>query len=125
MPVDKIPNDATLLGLTGKRDQREEYVRRVLANFYKLGPGKDAFLLRIGTQGKGHSPHYKLECPVVDKVQGGPEGASQQTFVIYNGLNHEEMTAFEIRDTRDEHWSSKTMTFSEVESYLRDLRTFK
>ncbi|MEP9376044.1 hypothetical protein ABLE91_04970 [Aquabacter sp. CN5-332] len=122
MPMVKIASNSTILNLTGKPEQREEYVRALILNFYKLGPNRAGFVVRIGAQGKGHSPHYRFETAVPVMHGDQPAGFSQDTFIIYNGLNHEEMTAFEIQDTNDQNWSSKTMTFAEVESHFGDLR---
>jgi hypothetical protein len=118
----KITDDSTLLNLTGKPEQREEYVRKLWGNFHKQSPNPANFVLRIGVQGKGHSPHYRFEAAVPVMLDGRAAGYSQDTFIIYNGLNHNEMTAFEIADARDQNWSSRTMTFSEVQAHFSDLR---
>ena len=122
MPTEKIPSDATLLHLTGKPAQREEYVRQVVGNFYKLGPKHAGFVVRIGAQGTGYTPHYRFEAAVPVSFNDQPVGFSQDTFVIYNGSNHKEMTAFEIADAKDQNWSAATMTFAEVQKHFSDLR---
>lgn len=120
-----LPHDATVKALTGLPAKREEYVRRVLENFYTLGPGHAGFVVRIGVQGKGHSPHYKFEAAVPVTMNDVPAGVSQDTFEIFNGLNHKKMAAFEMEAVQDQHWSTQTMTFAEIQAVLGELRAHR
>lgn len=125
MAPKKIPSGSTLTNLTGTPARRTEYVRNVLANFHALGPGHASFVVRIGVAGTGHSPHYKFEAAVPVTMNGEPIGVSQDTFEIYHGANHKKMTAFDLEHIRDEHWSTKTMTFAEVQAHLGELRAHR
>jgi hypothetical protein len=119
---DKIANDATLADLTGPAAKREEYVRRVLGNLYAVKSNREQVVMRIGVAGRGIAPHYKLEAPVDILFNGHVVGATREAFRIFHGTNHKEMTAFDVQDVRDEHWSSKVMTFVEVEQLFGNLR---
>lgn len=81
----------------------------------------------MGVAGKGVSPHYKFESEVPWTVYdvGGAAiqgGSTQDTFMIYNGLNHKLMTAFEAGNIRDEHWSLKPMSYDDVRAILGEVR---
>jgi hypothetical protein len=124
-----IPKDstiATLPALAGLK--RQEYIRRVVGNFYASGLDRKKAVVRIGTQGGGISPHYKLEYPetlsIVDMDDGKASDVQvSATYKIYHGANHEEMVAFEARQIHEDHWSTKTMTFAEVSQLLGISRT--
>lgn len=121
MPAEKIAGDATLHNLTGPLEQRKEYVRLVLKNFPGTSSDNTVHVLRIGVQGTGQTPHYRFEpqSPI------SPDENIHSKKIVFNGRNHEEMTAFKIEEMRDEHWSSKTMDYLEVQTLLGDLRGFK
>ena len=102
----------------------EEYVRSVVVNFYGSGLDKDRAVVRIGIAGRGIAPHYKIEYPEQFTIGGDDTPLEfQATFQIYQGRSHKRMTAFEIDDVRDEHWSTKTMTYDEVAQLLGKIRT--
>jgi hypothetical protein len=121
---DTIPRDstiATLPALAGLK--RQEYIRRVVANFHASGLDRQKAVVRIGTQGGGISPHYKIEYPnslsVVDMVDGKTsEVEISAVYKIYHGANHREMAAFDASQIRENHWSTETMTFAEVSELL-------
>jgi hypothetical protein len=127
MTRDLIPADATFRHLTGSAPQRAEYIRSVLVNLEALGNSRLETSVRIGVAGKGVSPHYRFEAAVPFVVRAGDgtkvdEGVVQDTFLIYNGLNHKQMTAFEASSMRDEHWSSQPMSYEEVRAFLGEVR---
>jgi hypothetical protein len=125
--VAKIPFDSTIASLPGIAGRkRTEYIRRVVDNFFKSGLDRDRAVVRIGVQGNGTSPHYKIEyldaAKIVFETKSGefietnlPKAV---TYKIYHGTSHKEMTAFEIDQLRSEHWSVKTMNFAEVRGLL-------
>jgi hypothetical protein len=117
---DTIPKDATIATLLATAGlKREEYTRHVIANFYASGLDREKAVVRIGIQGRGKSSNYKIECPF--KIAISDKGLREEK--IYNGANHKEMTAFEIDQLQSGHWSTMTMTFSEVSDYLGVLRS--
>jgi hypothetical protein len=122
---DTIPGDSTIATLPAIAGlKRKEYIRHVVANFYASGLDREKAVVRIGTQGRGTSPHYKIEYPDTLKIDGLDLGLKiSATYQIYNGSNHKQMTAFEIAQIRSEHWSTRTMTFSEVSDLLGVLRS--
>jgi hypothetical protein len=118
-----LPRDATLENLTGPAAKREEYLRRMTMNFDGLGASRDHVKVRIGVAGRGISPHYKFEAPVEFLVDGQKVGStSQEAFLVFHGKSHKGITAFEVSDIRDEHWSSKVMTYQEVRDLFRRTR---
>ena len=123
-----LPKDATFLDLTGLAKQRAEYIRRVLANLETIErSNRDKVMVRMGTQGTGLTPHYKFEAdvPIVIRDEKGKNVSEHQlreTFLIYNGTNHKLMKAFDSDSIRDEHWSSKPMFYSDVQTMLGEAR---
>lgn len=112
-----LPDNATFEHLQGSAAKREEYLRRVVQNLEGSGPFRTEVAVRIGIAGKGVSPHYKFEGPIEYVLIEGQEevrNTAHETFIIYNGISHRKMTAFELRDVRDEHWSSETMSYDQV-----------
>jgi len=117
-----IPNTSTLATLPIKDVQkREEYVRLVVANFYASKLDLRQAVVRIGVQGEGDKPHYKIEYPE-STIDSFGEKKSAATFKIYHGANHEEMTAFTISQLKPENWSANTMSFQETSEFLGVLR---
>lgn len=123
-----LPRDATFRDLTGLAKQRAEYIRRVLANLEMIErSNRDKVMVRMGTQGTGQTPHYKFEAdvPIIIRDKNGEnvsEHNLRETFLIYNGTNHKLMKAFDSSNLRDEHWSSKPMFYSDVQTMLGEAR---
>ena len=80
-------------------------------------------VVRIGVAGHGVSPHYKIEYPTELPFEGALTIPYQATFEIYQGQSHKRMTAFNVDDVREEHWSKKAMTLSEIQQLLGSLRS--
>lgn len=123
-----LPSDATFDHLQGIAKDRVEYIRRVLGNLHAHGAqAREQITVRMGIAGKGIAPHYKFEVPVPFTLLSGAgeeidRGFSQDTFVIYNGLNHRVMKAFDANAVRDEHWSSVAMSYDDVTKMLGRVR---
>jgi hypothetical protein len=123
-----LPLDATFENLTAPLPKREEYLRRVVQNLEGHGPHREAISVRMGIAGQGISPHYKFETPQEMRLldqQGEDIGIMakfHETFIIYHGTSHQIMTAFDIADTRDNHWSSKTMSYDDVRRIFGQVR---
>jgi hypothetical protein len=115
-----LPPDATFLDLTAPLPKREEYLRRVVQNLDGHGAHRGAITVRIGVAGQGISPHYKFETPMeyrLMNLQGTGEGRTAvipEAFIIYHGASHEKMTAFQLEDVRESHWSTKAMSYDDV-----------
>src|SRR5438270_12136767 len=95
-----IPKDSTIATLPALGGlKRQEYIRRVVGNFYASSLDREKAVVRIGTQGGGISPHYKLEYPNILAVVDMDDGKTSDvqvsaTYKIYHVANHEQMAAF-------------------------------
>jgi hypothetical protein len=120
-----LPRNATFRDLTGPLARREEYLRCVVQNLDGHGAHREAITVRMGIAGRGISPHYKFETPVEFRVinQNDAVAAFPEAFIIYHGASYKPLTAFELRDVRDEHWSSEAMTYDDVRAIFGQVRT--
>ncbi|SHH21039.1 hypothetical protein [Bradyrhizobium erythrophlei] len=118
-----LPPNAIFRDLTAPVNKRVEYLRRVVQNLESYGPHREIISVRMGVAGRGISPHYKFETPVEYSITNvGIKAAFPEAFIVYHGASHEQMTAFDLRDIRDEHWSSKTMSYQDVRNILGEVR---
>jgi hypothetical protein len=123
-----LPANATFRDLTGTPPKREEYLRRVVQNLEGHGAYRDAITVRMGVAGRGISPHYKFETPVeyrmrsLDGADLGAKAGFPEAFFIYHGASHKKMTAFELADVRDAHWSLKAMSYEDVRAIFGQVR---
>jgi hypothetical protein len=110
--VDRLLDaDATIASVQSIGGQeRAEYIRCVLANFRQVHNPQSA-VVRIGIDGKkGTNPNYKIEFYGLDGVLAEK---------IFHGQGrHKEMTHLEASHLRLTHWSSKVMTYVEVQNLL-------
>jgi hypothetical protein len=64
----------------------------------------------------------------LSKVGGSLEGGvplSLRGAGIYHGRNHKEMKTFSNQDTRDEHWSTRSMTYTDLAELIGSLRAMQ
>ncbi len=123
-----LARERNISGPDGTPPKREEYLRRVVKNLEGHSAHRDAITVRMGVAGNGTSPHYQFEAPVeyrmisLDGADLGTRAAFPEAFFIYHGANHKKMTAFELADVRDAHWSSKAMSYDEVRTIFGQVR---
>ncbi len=112
MPTKPLKKDATLNDVVDTLLQPEDHVRRVLSTLSACRMAHGNASVRIGITGQGKIPAHK----VVYADDSGKEvmfGAYDQDRPFTDVAIHE--------DT----WSTKTMTFTEVQALLGQMRGFK
>jgi hypothetical protein len=126
MPVKIIPKDAILSDITNSLDQPKEYVRHVFGNMVDFHKAHGAAVVRLGTTGRGVAPHYRVQ-----KSHGSGEilGHLDKTiepeyFTAFHGRSHKQLE-WGARELRGEHWSTRAMTYEEVQFLLGELRKFR
>ena len=119
--VDRIASDSRVNDLVGTLADPIEYVRGIIGNFVGHQCDRETDVVRIGVAGIGFAPHYKIEHPTTIDIFGTPRVIWAAR--IFHGRNHREMEAFENNDTRDEHWSTRTMTYSDLAALIGELRS--
>ena len=134
MSKSKISSDATIEGVINTLDNPKEYVRGVLENMHRakkeLRSGD--VRVRIGTTGRGISPHYLIEdMPCLtnedwDDIMNPPPASDEgdddeKYYFAYHGKNHG-LLDLESMQLRGLNWSSKFTTFDEVKNLLGVLR---
>jgi hypothetical protein len=81
-----------------------------------------------GRRGSRHLPHHKFETPIeirLTSLQGTDHGRTAvipEAFIIYHGASHEKMTAFQLADVRESHWSTKPMSYDDVRAIFGRIR---
>jgi hypothetical protein len=119
--AEKIAPDSKVSDIIHTLSNPVEYVRQIIGNFVSDQYNRATDVVRIGVAGIGVAPNYKIESPFTLDMLGTPRvmwGAR-----IYHGRNHKEIEAFTNNDTRDEHWSTQTMTYDELAALIGELRS--
>ncbi|WP_430417268.1 hypothetical protein [Parasphingorhabdus sp.] len=83
------------------------YFRKVIGNMVDLGFGRTSSagaLVRFGTTGIGHSPHYQFELP-------------DKSVVCFNGLNHKE-ASIDGEEFANRNLSTEQFNYLQVETML-------
>jgi hypothetical protein len=103
--------DARIADVIDTLDDPVEYVRCVVGNFLAHNFDRQRATVRMGVSGKGIIPNYAIE-------QGGEAGIFELRR-CFHGRNHKEI----LEDVfQGENWSSATMSFTEVQTLLGELR---
>jgi hypothetical protein len=134
MPIQTIENTATISDVAKTLNKPEEYVRQVLSRMHECRKLFGEASVRIGVQGKGRAPNYRIEYPKRPGVA---------VFAVYRGSTHKQMDDFgeypvsnlliKGRPSKprepvpdhllmNEHWSSRTTDLSGVATVLGELR---
>lgn len=119
--ADQIPADSKVSDIVRTLDDPIEYVRGIIGNFVGEQYNRATDVVRIGVAGIGFAPNYKIESPSTFDLRGEPRVVWEAR--IYHGRNHKEIEAFTNNDTRDEHWSTQTMTYDELTALIGELRS--
>ncbi|MDT0507602.1 hypothetical protein [Novosphingobium sp. MMS21-SN21R] len=106
--------DSTLLDLSGKIDDLEDFVRQVFG-VMRLASKEHgaALIMRLGITGAGRAPNYRLEM-----VETG------QAVMAIDGANHRPWPDGSRFDA-PANWSSSTMTLEQVQQLLGDIRGWR
>jgi hypothetical protein len=85
-----------------------------------------AAVLRLGTTGRGIAPHYRVqkEHSAIGDLVGHLDSDESGYFTAFHGRTHKQLD-WGAHELRTEHWSTRAMTYEEVQSLLGDLRRFK
>ena len=117
---EKIAPGSTVADVVRSLANPVEYVRQILWNFVEGQYDRDAAVVRIGVAGIGVASNYKIEYQETIDLVGNP--TPMRAAQIYHGRSHRKIEAYANQDTRDEHWSTRSMSFAEISALLADLR---
>ena len=122
MPI-KISNDATLSDIVSSLDNAKEYVRRVFGRMVEYRKDHGSAVLRLGTTGRGIAPHYRVqkEHSKTGEFLGYILEDQPGYFTAFHGRSHKKLE-WGAQELHTEHWSTRAMTFDEVQSLLGTLR---
>jgi hypothetical protein len=95
------------------------YVRGILQNMHECKLEKGSARVRIGTTGRGIVPHYRVELD-----HGKILEDRDAFFVAYHGTNHK-ILEWGLEGLRFRHWSSRAMSYDQVQQLLPSLRNVK
>ena len=126
MPARAISNDAIISDIVPTLDNAEEYVRRVFENMVEYRKTHGTAFVRVGTTGRGIAPHYRVqkEHSATKEFVGYTLDDASGYFMAFHGRNHKQLE-WGARELRTEHWSSRAMSYDEVQTLLGKLRNFK
>lgn len=108
----KLPKDATLRDLRPMLADPDAFVSRAYGVIHRAAKENGEVALRLGVMGTGQYPNYRIE-----------HSESGEPITAYNGANHEPWPDGEKFDGAAT-WSDNTMTKSEVETLLGEIRNF-
>jgi hypothetical protein len=118
-----MEDSATVTDVVLTLAKPEEYVRRIVENYYTFGFNREKAVTRVGTTGKGLSPNYSIEqdyeVPREVATDGGPIVVRIQKRHVFSGRQHKEILEDSAMGIS---WSSRSMSFVEVSALLGKLR---
>ena len=117
---EKIAPGSTVADVVRSLANPVEYVRQIIWNFVEGQYDRDAAVVRIGIADIGVPPNYNIEYQETIDLVGNP--TPMRAAHIYHGRSHKKIEAYVNQDTRDEHWSTRSMSFAEISALLADLR---
>jgi hypothetical protein len=134
-----LARDVTIADLLGTLARPEDYVRGVLENLYAClsqgsGSQKGDLFVRIGVTGHGIVPHYRID--YFDELDLSSKGLGNTsvcvTFGAFDGRTHKKIAVLEEASIQrdesillDQNWSTRSMTFKEIENLLGQIRDIK
>jgi hypothetical protein len=121
MDRERVAPDSRVSDIVDTLSDPAEYVRQIIGNFVGGQYDRGKAVIRIGVAGIGVAPNYKIEYPT-DLDIGGGAPVTLRAAQVYHGRNHKEIKAFANADTRDEHWSTRAMSYADLEDLFRELR---
>lgn len=96
-----LSSDATIPDLLNTLINPGNYVRRVLQTMYELRRDHGEVTVRIGIQGQGRAPHYRIDSAASGEPIEAFDGSTGKPFTDYTR-------------THAQNWSTKSMRFDEV-----------
>jgi hypothetical protein len=123
-----LPENATISDILPTLDNAESYVRQVLGNMADYRKTHGAAVVRLGTTGRGIAPHYRVQKEHDEAGFGELLGRviddESGYFTAFHGRSHKQL-AWGSRELRGQHWSTRAMSFDEVQSVLGQLRGYQ
>ena len=116
---DKLPEEVVILDLMGQTANQAlkkpfKYVAGVYQNMVTHGWQTPGLRVRIGREGTGAQPYYRIECDE-------PDG-SEKILGFYHGEGHTRFEdTFKIQNSRT--WSNRTMTFKAVQNLHDNMKS--
>jgi hypothetical protein len=108
----KLPADATLRSLKPLLSDPDAYVSRAFGVMHRISKDHGDIQMRLGVTGTGQFPNYRIE-----------EASTGNPIVPIDGVTHQEWPDHEKFDGVGT-WSTATMSKSEVETLLGEIRNF-
>ena len=110
---------AMLADIVREMPKPEEYVRRVVENYYLYAFDRRKAVTRLGMAPKG-SFHYRIEETGTAPVEGSdPQTSTRPKRSVFDGRTHQKITEELVMG---KSWSSRSTTFEEISELLGQLR---
>jgi hypothetical protein len=129
MPPIRIAGDSKLSEVIGTVSKPEDYLCGLIPYLHKCEKGRGNAFLRIATLGTGQAPHYRIEyqrgkSALAEGDQAAGSEAAYEVVGAFQGRNHKPLVAAgeQPESLKDENWSTRTMSYSEVKELLGELR---
>jgi hypothetical protein len=110
-----LPPDATIRSEMHKLGNRKGYIRGVFGRVHECKTIHGNATVRIGVEGKGLMPYYRV-------LFVNSDDGAEVIFGAFYGDSHAE---FKTDEAPNKRWSSASMTYDEVEQLLGEIRNFK
>ncbi|MEG3153464.1 hypothetical protein [Sphingomonas sp. RB1R13] len=107
-----VPKDSTLRTVMPLLADRDAFVSRAFGVMHRQTRDHGHVAMRLGITGTGQFPNYRIE-----------DAATGRAIVAIDGANHEPWPDGERFDATGT-WSDSTMSKSDVESLLGEIRNF-
>ena len=114
MPGERIPSDSTIRDIVSTLERRDRFVANVLDLLRKAEKEQGPAVVRIGITGKGVLPNIRVDAADGTWTRGAFDGVTFKSFADFGQFA-----------STESNWSTKSMTFAEVETLLRELRGFQ
>jgi len=125
MPTHKVARNATIRDVLGTLSNPVEYVRGVFQNLHEMRRENRRVVVRIGSQGYGSAPHYRVDEQTQREKLFSP-GEVEPAYIplaAFRGSGHKPLVATGDEDIlRDEHWSTASSSYEELRELLGEVR---
>jgi hypothetical protein len=127
MTTTTLSQDATTADVLATLARPESYVRGMLENMYECKREHGNAVARIGVTGGGVAPNYRIEFEHEEPLLGF-SGFKVGIVGVFDGRSHkiiqwiDDIAQEDGIPVRDENWSSRSMSLSDVAALLGQIR---
>ena len=111
--------DSTLSEVVNCQDHPVRYVQGIQANLAQYAEEGSDLLVRIGINGTGKAPNYRIERDM--DGTGRFRGAGSDVVEVFDGRSHQPRTGTKDTLANEKNWSSVAVSAKEVENLLQRL----